>query len=44
MAEKKTVTLHAPDGTAVEVAEDRAEVLKERGYTTTKPKSSDSGR
>lgn len=43
MAEKKTVTLYAPDGTAVEVSEERAKTLKSRGYGTSKPKSSDSG-
>lgn len=37
MAEK-TVTLYAPDGTKVEVSEKRAETLKARGYTTSKPK------
>lgn len=43
MAEKKTVTLYAPDGTKVEVSEDRAQVLKDRGYGTSKPKPADSG-
>lgn len=36
---KKYVTLYNPDhGTQVEVDENRAEVLKSRGYTTSKPR------
>lgn len=36
---EKLVTLYNPDhGTEVEVNEERAEVLKGRGYTTSKPR------
>lgn len=37
MAEEKTVTVYAPDGTQVKVSEARAEELKKRGYGTSKP-------
>jgi hypothetical protein len=36
---QKYVTLYAPGGTEVEVPEKRGEVLKERGYTTSKPRN-----
>lgn len=39
-AKEKYVTLYAPGGTQVEVNEARAEVLKERGYTTKAPRIS----
>lgn len=41
MGEKvKYTKLYAPDGTLVEVeGEERAEVLKDRGYTSSKPKN-----
>lgn len=36
---QKYVELYAPGGTQVEVPEKRAEVLKDRGYTTSKPRN-----
>lgn len=35
---EKFVELYAPDGTHVEVSEERGEILKGRGYTTRKPR------
>lgn len=35
----KWVTLYSPGGTEVDVKESRAEVLKGRGYTTSKPRN-----
>lgn len=36
---EKFVDLYAPDGTQVEVSEERAEILKGRGYTKSKPRN-----
>lgn len=36
---EKYVKLYNPNGTEVEVAESRAEVLKGRGFTTSKPRN-----
>ena len=35
---EKLVTLYNPNGTEVEVNEERAKVLKDRGFTTSKPR------
>lgn len=37
MADKKTVTVYHPGGTAVNVSEERAETLRSRGYTDEAP-------